>query len=116
MNYQHLEQAVYPRLLALSREMGIQLLRRYWQPLRWYLLPVLVMYTVTDCGSETAGVLAPLEELLGLLAVDAVEVVVLTDAFPSENPFEYPELYPAVFPSLYPSDFPSAYPSEYPSS
>ena len=79
--------------------MGIQLLRKYWQPLRWYLLPVLVMYTVTDCGSETAGVLVPLEELLGLPAVDAVEAVVLTDAFPSEKPFEYPELYPAFCPS-----------------
>ena len=89
MNYQHLEQAVYPRLLALSSEMGIQLLRKYWQPLRWYLLPVLVMYTVTDWGSVAAGVLAPLYELLELLAVDAAAVA---DAFPSDKPFEYPEL------------------------
>ena len=96
MNYQHLEQAVYPRLLALSSEMGIQLLRKYWQPLRWYLLPVLVMYTVTDCGSEIAGALVPLYELLELLAVDAAAVA---DAFPSDKPFEYPELYPAFCPS-----------------
>ena len=74
----------------------MQLLRKYWQPLRWYLLPVLVMYTVTDCGSEIAGVLVPLDELPELLAVDAPA---LADAFPSDKPFEYPELYPSVFPA-----------------